>query len=85
MIIFTLYCHRFRKKLEKFLNKHSNVAILIINILQKVREVGGEKFSYANDCQIVTNLKKFENRYNLCILFIHHTSKQEADDSFDII
>lgn len=50
-----------------------------------MREVGGEKFSYANDYQIVTNLKRFADRFNLCILLVHHTRKQVADDSFDTI
>lgn len=72
-------------QLEKFVTEHSNVALIIIDTLQKVREVGGEKFSYANDYQIVTNLKRFADRFNLCILLVHHTRKQDADDSFDTI
>lgn len=73
------------RQLEKFVNEHNNVDLIIIDTLQKVREVGGEKFSYANDYQIVTNLKKFADRFNLCILLVHHTRKQDADDSFDTI
>lgn len=72
-------------QLEKFVNEHRNVSLIIIDTLQKVREVGGEKFSYANDYQIVTSLKKFADRFNLCILLVHHTRKQDADDSFDTI
>lgn len=73
------------RQLEKFVNEHSNVALIIIDTLQKVREAGSDKFSYANDYQIVTNLKRFADRFNLCILLVHHTRKQVADDSFDTI
>lgn len=73
------------RQLEKFVNEHSNVALIIVDTLQKVREVGNEKFSYANDYQIVTNLKRFADRFNLCVLLVHHTRKQDADDSFDTI
>lgn len=73
------------RQLEKFVNEHSNVALIIIDTLQKVREVGSDKFSYTNDYQIVTNLKKFADRFNICILLVHHTRKQDADDSFDTI
>jgi RecA-family ATPase len=72
-------------QLEKFVTDYSNVSLIIIDTLQKVRECGNDKFSYANDYQIVTSLKKFADRFNLCVLLVHHTRKQEADDSFDTI
>jgi hypothetical protein len=54
-------------QLEKFVNDYSNVSLIIIDTLQKVRECGNDKFSYANDYQIVTSLKKFADRFNLCL------------------
>lgn len=72
-------------QLHKFVNDNGNVSLIIIDTLQKVREVGNEKFSYAKDYEIVTSLKKFADENNLCILLVHHTRKQEADDSFDTI
>ena len=35
--------------------------LLFIDTLQKVREVGGDKFSYASDYDIVTKLKAFSD------------------------
>lgn len=72
-------------QLEKFVNENSDTTLIIIDTLQKVREIGNEKFSYAKDYEIVTSLKKFADENNLCILLVHHTRKQEADDSFDTI
>lgn len=72
-------------QLEKFVTENNDTTLIIIDTLQKVREIGNEKFSYAKDYEIVTSLKKFADKNNLCILLVHHTRKQEADDSFDTI
>lgn len=52
---------------------------------QKVREVGGDNYSYANDYQIITRLKALADNYGICLLLVHHTRKQQADDKFDMI
>lgn len=72
-------------QLNKFIDDNGNVSLIIIDTLQKVREIGNEKFSYAKDYEIVTSFKKFADENNLCILLVHHTRKQDADDSFDTI
>ncbi len=59
--------------------------LIIIDTLQKVREVGGDKFSYASDYEIVTKLKAFSDKYGICFLVVHHTRKMESSDSFDMI
>lgn len=53
--------------------------------MQKVREVGGDKFSYASDYDIVTKLKRFSDEHGICLLVVHHTRKMESSDSFDMI
>lgn len=73
------------EQLDSFLQKHSDTSLVIIDTLQKVREVGGENYSYANDYQIITKLKGFTDRHNICMLIVHHTRKQMADDKFDMI
>lgn len=72
-------------QLERFIRKHPNVRLIIIDTLQKIREATGEKFSYANDYEIIGKLKILADRYGVCILIVHHTRKQEADDHFDTI
>lgn len=73
------------EQLDGFLQKHPDTSLVIIDTLQKVREVGGENYSYANDYQIITKLKGFTDRHNICMLIVHHTRKQMADDKFDMI
>ena len=73
------------EQLEKFIRLHTDIKLIIIDTLQKIRELGGEKYSYASDYEIVLKLKKFGDSHNICILLVHHTRKQSADDSFDTI
>lgn len=42
-------------------------------------------YSYANDYQIITRLKTFADAYGICLMVVHHTRKQKADDAFDMI
>ena len=44
------------EQLDGFLQKHPDTSLVIIDTLQKVREVGGENYSYASDYQIITKL-----------------------------
>ena len=73
------------RELEGFLKEHGDAKLIIIDTLQKVREVGGDRYSYSSDYDIVTKLKAFSDRYGICLLVVHHTRKLESEDSFDMI
>lgn len=73
------------EQLNKFVKEHTDARLIIIDTLQKVREVGGDKFSYASDYEIVTKLKAFSDAHGICLLVVHHTRKMESSDSFDMI
>ena len=73
------------EQLSQFVNEHEDARLIIIDTLQKVREVGGENFSYASDYEIVTRLKKFSDVHGICLLVVHHTRKMESSDCFDMI
>ena len=73
------------EQLEKFLREHPNTNLVIIDTLQKVREVGGDAYSYANDYEIVGKFKQFADKHNICLLLVHHTRKQPAGDKFEMI
>ena len=45
------------EQLKQFVKEHTDARLIIIDTLQKVREVGGDKFSYASDYEIVTKLE----------------------------
>ena len=72
-------------ELEGFIKEHYDARLIIIDTLQKVREVGGDRYSYSSDYEIVTKLKSFSDKYGVCLLVVHHTRKLESEDSFDMI
>jgi hypothetical protein len=72
-------------QLDKFIQEHPETVQVIIDTLQRIREIGNEKYSYASDYEIVTRLKQFVDRLRLCLILVHHTRKQEAGDCFDTI
>ena len=72
-------------QLKNFMQEHPDTSLIIIDTLQKVREADGEAYSYANDYQIIGSLKQFADSYGICMILVHHTRKQQADDRFDMI
>ena len=73
------------EQLEMFLREHPDTRLIIIDTLQKVRELGGEAYSYAGDYEIVGKLKTFADKHGICLLLVHHTRKQPAADKFEMI
>jgi hypothetical protein len=73
------------KQLQGFIAKYPDTRLIIIDTLQKVSEVGVDKFSYVNDYKFITRLKQATDSYDICLLLVHHTRKQQSDDKFDMI
>lgn len=73
------------EQLQKFVLEHPDTKLVIVDTLQKVREMGGDGYSYANDYEIVGRLKQFADHAGICLLLVHHTRKQQAEDKFDMI
>lgn len=72
-------------QLRAFLEEHNDTKLIIIDTFQKVCDAYNDKVSYSKDYRIITVLKELTDEYNICLLLIHHTRKQEADDCFDMI
>lgn len=72
------------EQLKRFVQEHPDTKLIIIDTLQKIREAGGDKYSYANDYEVVGKLKRLADACGVCLLLVHHTRKQQADDKFDI-
>ena len=73
------------EQMEKFLREHSDTKLIIVDTLQKVREAVSDSYSYSSDYDVIGKLKQFADRYGVCILIVHHTRKQPAGDSFEMI
>ncbi len=72
-------------QLGAFLAEHPDTSLVIIDTLQKVREAESDTYSYARDYDVIAALKAFSDQTGICLLLVHHTRKQKADDSFDRI
>ena len=73
------------EQLEKFIREHPDTQLIIIDTLQKIREVSTDAYSYANDYDIVGKMKQFADKHGICLLLVHHTRKQQAGDRFEMI
>ena len=73
------------EQLENFMREHPDTKLIIIDTMQKIRELGGESYSYASDYEIIGRLKQFADKYCICVLTVHHTRKQPAGDSCEMI
>ena len=73
------------EQLENFMREHPDTKLIIIDTMQKIRELGGESYSYASDYEIIGRLKQCADKSCICVLTVHHTRKQPAGDSFEMI
>ena len=73
------------EQLEAFVLKHPDTRLIIIDTLQRIRSAGSDKYSYANDYEIIGALNTLASKLGVCLLLVHHTRKQQADDKFDMI
>ena len=73
------------EQLEKFIREHPDTRLIIIDTLQKIREVSTDAYSYANDYDIVGKMKQFADKNGVCLLLVHHTRKQPSGDKFEMI
>ncbi|MCD8159580.1 MAG: helicase RepA family protein [Clostridiales bacterium] len=71
-------------QLLEHIKNHPDAKFIIIDTLQKIREISTE-CNYSSDYDAVTKLKDLAEQYNICIILVHHTRKQEASDCFDLI
>ena len=73
------------KQMRAFITEHPDTSLIIIDTLQKIRENADDRYSYANDYDVITKLKDFADQTGVCLLLVHHTRKQQADDRFEMI
>lgn len=68
--------------LEEYMKQHPETGLIIVDTLQKVRDVGGSKDVYGRDYQDIGVLKRFADAHNIALLLIHHLRKMGDNDPF---
>ena len=70
-------------QIENFKSKHTELKIVIIDTLQKIRS--GDDASYASDYKELSVLKELADKLKIAILLVHHTRKCRDNDPFNMI
>lgn len=75
------------EQLERWLDAHPDARLIIIDTWRCIKPAGdGRKTQYDEDAAGMQRLHAIaKDRPGLCILVVHHTRKQEADDPMDMI
>lgn len=73
------------QQLTGFITKNPDTKLIMIDTLQKIRENGDDSYSYSNDSDVISKIKLFSEKYNICILIVHHTRKGKSKDPFEDI
>lgn len=72
--------------LEAYIKQHPETGLVIIDTLQKVRDMGGGKDVYGRDYADIAALKRFADAHNIAVVMIHHLRKMRDDgDPFNMI
>ena len=74
------------EQLENFITEHPNTSLIIIDTLQKIREISGDNYSYASDYEAISTMKHIADEQNIAFLIVHHTRKEgDENDPFNTI
>lgn len=75
------------EQLENKLEEYSDIKLIVIDTLQKVRSVQGRnQNAYDYDYKDLGKLKEFADEHKICILVVHHLRKmKDYDDPFNNI
>ncbi len=78
------YCTRtellgkgFEESVDAFLRDRPQVGLVIVDTLQKIRQVSREGSSYGEEYSVMDKLKELADRRGLAVLLVHHTNKKE--------
>ena len=69
------------QRFQDFILAHPDTRLIVIDTLQRVRESDGSSYSYSHDYETILPLKTFADAYDIALIVVHHTRKNEDDDN----
>lgn len=75
----------FEQQIIDYMKKNPETRLIIVDTLIKVRNVTCYGSAYADDYACMTVFKHLAERFNIAILLVHHTRKQESQDIMQMI
>jgi hypothetical protein len=75
-----------KRVLKEWLTKHPDCRLVVIDTLKMIRPPEQRNASiYNTDYDAVSPLAEIARQFNVSILVVHHTRKQESDDPLDLV
>jgi hypothetical protein len=68
------------QQIERFLAEHPSTALIVIDTLQRIRNIANDVNPYASDYRDLGILKELADKHRIAILLIHHLRKMNDDD-----
>ncbi len=72
-------------QIKNYVRDNPDTGLIIIDTLILIRGEDDDKYSYAEDYDFVMGIKRLAMQHNMCIILVHHTRKETAEDPFDMI
>lgn len=72
-------------QITAFLSEHPDTNLVVIDTLQKIRDIIPDKNSYASDYRDLSSLKNLAESHHIAILLVHHLRKMKDDDPMNMI
>lgn len=72
-------------QISSFLSEHPYTNLIVIDTLQKIRDIIPDTNSYASDYRDLSSLKNLADSHHIAILLIHHLRKMKDDDPMNMI
>ena len=73
------------EQLTDFLSQNTTVKLVIVDTLGRAWGRTSTKYNYSEDYAMASSFKSVATRFNVAVLLIHHTRKQEAPDIMNMI
>ena len=88
-LYFSIYAKQLGAGLEEqlkwFVQEHPDTRLVIIDTLQKSANPVEIHTVMPVITEVIAKLKAFADEHGICLLLVHHTRKQQAEDKFDMI
>lgn len=72
-------------QITAFLAVHPDTNLIVIDTLQKIRDIVPDSNSYASDYRDLSMLKNLADKHHIAILLVHHLRKMKDDDPMNMI
>ena len=72
-------------QITSFLTEHPDTNLIVIDTLQKIRDIVPDSTSHASDYRDLSMLKNLADKHHIAILLVHHLRKMKDDDPMNMI